>query len=60
MMGTGSTMSSRARLFVFGKMVQSMKETLQIICLKGREPILLKLSIMKEVFKTDIFMVKVC
>ena len=57
---SGSTMSSRARLFAFGKMVQSMKETLQRICLKGRESILLKLSIMKEVFPTDIFMVQVC
>jgi hypothetical protein len=53
-------MSSRAGLFVFGKMVQSMKETLQIISLKEMEPIQLKLSIMKEVFTMDIFMDKVC
>ena len=57
---SGSTMSSRAGLFVFGKMVQSMKETLQIISLKEMEPIQPKLSIMKEVFTMDIFMDKVC
>ena len=60
MKGNGLTMLNKVRLSVYGKMVQSMKETMQIISLKARELIQPKLKNIKEVFTRDIFMVRAC
>lgn len=60
MMESGLTMLSKVKQPVYGKMVQSMWEAMQIISLMAKEPIQKKLKNIKEVFTRVTFMVRVC
>jgi hypothetical protein len=60
MMESGLTMLSKVKQPVYGKMVQSMWEAMQIISLMAKEPIQQKLKNIKEVFTRVTFMARVC